>query len=120
MSSLLNQVTPLTKGILWLCPALSASDPQYEEIDYLVDGLLTASLEGNKGDVCQLIIGENFGRPFYVMIVKEPKEVELLSFLQLIKKDLGPENNIVVIDQKASLDNVRLYLKELIPFFKLV
>jgi len=120
MSNLPNQITPLTKGILWLSADVSPANNHYREIDYLLDGLLTASLVENKDSKSQLIIGENFGKPFYVMIVIEQKENELLSFLQLIKKELGTESNIVVIDEKASLEGIKPTLKDLIPYFKML
>lgn len=120
MSNLLSQITPLTKGILWLSIDVSPANNHYREIDYLLDGLLTASLVENKGAKSQLIVGENFGKSFYVMIVSEQKENELLSFLQLIKKDLGPESNLVVIDEKACLEGIKPTLKDLIPYFKVI
>jgi hypothetical protein len=120
MSNLSGQITPLTKGILWLGPDISQGSSHYREIDYLLDGLLTASLQDNRDFFGKLIVGENFGSPFYVMIVKHPKEAELHSFLQLIKKDLMAESNIVVIDENASLETVKPLLKELVPFFKIL
>jgi hypothetical protein len=91
-----------------------------QDDDYLLDGLLTASVDALQNSSAQLFVGENFGSPFYVMIVRASKEAEIQSFLQLIKKDLGAESNIIVIDEKSSFETVRPYLKELIPFLKMI
>jgi hypothetical protein len=120
MSNLTNQVSPLTKGILWLAGDLSPTNIYYKEIDYLLDGLLTASLEGFRKSHGQLVVGENFGSPFYVMIVQEPRESELLSFLHLIKKNLRTESNIIVIDEKNLFEEVRPFLKDLTSYFKTI
>ena len=120
MSNFSNQVTPLTRGLLWLVEEVTPGNSHYSEIDYLLDGLLTASLDSIKNSSAQLIVGESFGSPFYVMIVKTFREAEILSFLQLIKKDLGAESNIIVIDEKGSFETVRPFLKELIPYFKMI
>ncbi len=99
MSDLIQEVTPLTKGIVWLRPEeLSAKDVHYQAIDYLLNGLLTATLKNNSTQ-SSLLMGQNFNRKIYVFATqKEVKKNELASFFSLLEKDLNAEDKILIVD----------------------
>lgn len=99
MSDLIREVTPLTKGIVWLRPEeLSSQSDHYQAIDYLLNGLLTATLKNNSSQTA-LLMGQNFNRSIYVFATqKEVKQNELASFFSLLEKDLGTEDKILVVD----------------------
>lgn len=120
MSELTNLITPLTRGIIWLTAEESPSNQYYSQIDYLLDGLLTSNLLNVKNLSSRLVIGENFGRPLYVMIIKEIKHQEIDSFVALIKKDLGPENDIAVIDETNTLESLKKGLKDIHTHLKMI
>ncbi len=113
MSELINHITPLTRGIIWLVAEESPSNQHYAHIDYLLDGLLTSNLVTAKNLSSRLVIGENFNKPLYVMIIREIKRQEIDSFVSLIKKDLGPENDIAVIDETNTLEKLKNELKDI-------
>ncbi len=99
MSDLIREVTPLTKGIVWLRPEeLSSKSEHYQSIDYLLNGLLTATLKNNATQTA-LLMGQNFNRNIYVFATqKEIQKNELASFFSLIEKELGNEDKILVVD----------------------
>lgn len=112
MSDLINQVTPLTRGIIWLVKdETNVNNPYYGEIDYLLDGLLTANLKATSNLTSRVIIGTNFNNPLYVMVIKEIKQAEVSSFLTLVKNNLGPENDIIVIDEWDGFEKLKPELK---------
>jgi hypothetical protein len=121
MNDLKSQVTPLTRGLIWLTKDESnTSNPHYGAIDYLLDGLLTANLKISTEVSSRVIVGQNFGNSLYVMIVKDPKASELDSFVSLFKKELGPENDILVIDEWDGFGKIKGDLKEIANYIKLV
>ena len=121
MSDLIKQVTPLTRAILWIVKEdVSARSPHYDEIDYLLDGLLTRNLGVNGEVSSRVIVGENFNRPIYIMIMKEFKSSEIESFISLFNKDLGPENDIIVIDESEQLPKMKNELKSISANIKLL
>lgn len=71
----------------------------YKAVDYLLDGLLTLSLNTHSELSSRLIVGKSFGSPLHVFIMKEFKAKEYSSFLELLKKDLTSESSILVIDE---------------------
>ncbi|MES2529079.1 MAG: hypothetical protein V4598_18475 [Bdellovibrionota bacterium] len=99
MNDLIREVTPLTKGIVWLRPEeLSPKDDHYQAIDYLLNGLLTATLKNNSTQT-SLLMGQNFNRKIYVFATqKDVKKNELASFFSLLEKDLNSEDKILVVD----------------------
>lgn len=112
MNNLLNQVTPLTRGIIWLTEnERDFQNSYYQDIDYLLDGLLTANLETNGKVSSRVIIGNNFDKSFYVMIVNEVRREEVESFLSLFAKDLISENDILIIDESKNFENLKPLLK---------
>jgi len=119
MTSLLDQITPLSRGIIWFPTTESIKNSSYfSEIDYLLNGLLTANLNYSTHFSSKLIIGENFKSPLYVMIIREIKEQEIESFITLIKKDLNTRNDITVIDETHSLLKIKKELKEISSHLK--
>lgn len=119
MNELINQVTPLTRGIIWLVKDESdVENPHYREIDYLLDGLLTANLQTSKDVSSRVIIGQNFNQALYVMVIKEAKSAEIQSFLALLKNQLGPENDIIVIDESNALPGLKAELKSIGPHLR--
>lgn len=121
MSDLKSFVTPLTTGIIWFTKdETDTSNPHYGEIDYLLDGLLTANLKTSEAVSSRVIVGQNFDKPIYVMIVRETKPSELDSFISLFKKELGPENDVVVIDEWDGLEKAKKELKDISNNLKLI
>ncbi len=120
MSDLIKLVTPLTRGIIWLVKdASNTSNPRYNQIDYLLDGLLTANLKAASDSSNKVIFGQNFNQPLLVMIVNEIKSNEVQSFVSLFK-DLGPENDILVIDEWDGLSKLKIELEEIHSNLKVV
>ena len=113
MNEIIKEVTPLTRGIIWL--AKDENDPKnshYKEIDYLLDGLLTANLQVGSEVSSRVIVGQNFNTSLFVLIAKEIKSNELESYTSLLK-DLGPENDILVIDELGNFDKLKNALGKL-------
>jgi hypothetical protein len=115
MNELIKQVTPLTIGVIWFVKdETQVSNSHYREIDYLLDGLLTANLKVSAVTTSRVIIGQNFNRPLYVMLIKEAKESEIDSYISLFKKDLSPEHDVVVIDEWDGLKDLKKEFKDII------
>lgn len=102
MSDLVREVTPLTRAIIWLAPPeLKSGDSNYKSVDYLLDGLLTATYL-QSGCNNQVILGKNFSKTFYVLVaLNNPSATELESFLSLVKKDLKAEEKVLVVDEQG-------------------
>lgn len=120
MNDLKKVVSPLTRGIIWLPKDQELSrNSHYADLDYLLDGLLTANLKEAEGSfTSKVIIGSNYGKLLYVYIVKEilPKETE--SFVTLVKKDLMTENDILIIDESDSSGKMKSELSEISSHLK--
>lgn len=113
MNDLKTHVTPLTRGIIWLTKDESnIKNPYYCEIDYLLDGLLTANLKDSASVSSRVIVGQNFDKPIYVYVAKEVKTAELESFVSLLK-DLKQEDDVLVIDELNAYDSLKKDLKTL-------
>lgn len=120
MSDLLKYVTPLTRGIFWLAKdETNQNNPRYSEIDYLLDGLLTANLKSAPELSSRVIIGESFNKPLFVMIAKEIIPSEIDSYLSLLK-DLTPETDILVIDEVDGLTKIKSHLTELKSHLRII
>jgi hypothetical protein len=121
MSNVADHVTPLTRGIIWLAKGdLSAAAPVYRELDYLLDGLLTANLAASAGFSSVVVVGQSFARPLYVAVIRELRSREIESYLSLFKNDLGPENEILVLDDAGQFAQLRSELKPLTAHLKLL
>ncbi len=121
MSNLLKQVTPLTRGIIWF-PKVDFlnTNPNYGDIDYLLDGLLTANLNQSLNFTSKLIIGRNFKSPFYVMVIQEVRESEIQSFVSLIKKDLHPGTDVAIVDEMNKFHLIKNEVREINSYLKLM
>ena len=122
MNDLIQEVTPLTKAIVWLRPeTLSAQDTHYRSLDYLLDGLLTATLKDN-ANPSSLLLGKNFNKKIYVFAtMKDPKKSELESFFTLLEKDMGAEDRILIVDDVEGRENfLRLIPGKLLPHFHVI
>lgn len=119
MSELIKAVTPFTRGILWFVKDhFESQSKYYEEVDYLLDGLLTANLVISHPAQSRVILGNSFNNSIYVFIVNEAKMSEIQSFISLVQKDLGPENDIIVIDEASRFENFKHDFKEISAHLK--
>ena len=108
MTSLLSQVTPLTKGLLWLTSGeFSLETNFYKDVDYLLNGLLTATLKASDANGGHVLLSENFGQPFYVLVANSFSEKEITSFFELIKSQLNEESNVLLIDEMEAFAKVQ-------------
>jgi hypothetical protein len=122
MNELVKQVTPLTRAIIWLTKDESDTlNSHYKDIDYLIDGMLTANIKASSGKVSsRVIIGTSFSKTLIVMVVSEIKAPELQSFVSLIQKDLGPEQDIIMIDEIQSFEQIKSELKAISNNIRLI
>ena len=85
MTNILSQVTPLTKGLLWLTTTpVSVDKSFYKDVDYLLNGLLTATLKKSEATGSHVLITENFGQSFYVIVGNEASDAELKNYFELL------------------------------------
>lgn len=119
MNDLVQEVSPLTRAIVWLRPEeVSQNDIHYKGIDYLLDGLLTATLKESQ-NATSLLVGRNFDRQIYVFATtKDPKKSELDSFLSLLEKELGSPDRILIVDDIDGRENfMKLVPQKLLSHF---
>lgn len=108
MNSLLAQVTPLTKGLLWLTNSTVApGNPFYKDVDYLLNGLLTATLRASDASNGHVLISENFGQTFYAYVGSINSEKNIRSFFELIAPLMGQENNLILIDEIGAFPQIQ-------------
>ena len=104
MNDLLSQVTPHTCGIIWLVNGvITPKDTHYTSLDYLLNGLLTATINSSEIKTSQVIIGNNFGKEIYVLVIKDLKPSEVGSYFTLIKPRLNDEADLLVLDDAENL-----------------
>lgn len=122
MNDLKKIVTPLTRGIIWLPKEQELNrNSHYADLDYLLDGLLTANLkEADNSFTSKVIIGNNYGKLLYVYVVKEIQPNETESFVALVKKDLMAEHDILIIDETDSSKNLKSQLSEISSHLKII
>lgn len=120
MSELLKRITPKTIGIMWFCKDEKNLLPSlYSEVDYILNGLLTASLREHPVLNSRLIVGENFGRPFFVLISSQPSASDIDGFLTLVKKNLREETDVVLIDEVDAMTKLERELRDILPSLRL-
>lgn len=119
MNDLIQEVSPLTSAIVWLRPTeVSAQDAHYKALDYLLDGLLTATLKENNSPT-SVLIGKNFNRKLYVLATKGPQKAELESFLSLFEKELKTDDRILVVDDVSGRENfLKLVPQKILSHFQ--
>lgn len=105
MSDLLDLVTPLTVGIIWFHgETISSEDPHYQKLDYLLDGLLTASA-GENASKTQILIGQNFGRSLHVLsIAGTTTGPQFQNYLSLFEKDLKTEDRVLIVGDSEAFE----------------
>ncbi len=115
MINLLSQITPLTKGLLWLTNGeMSIEKKHYKEVDYLLNGLLTATLKNSHLNQNSVILGENFGNTFFVFVGSSISENELRSYFELIKPHISGESDLLLIDELESFSKIQKIAPETI------
>lgn len=122
MNEIKSLVTPLTRGVIWLArDEKDSQNPVYRDLDYLLDGLLTANIREN-GDLqtSRVIVGRSYGELLLVLIVKEIKKSEISSFVSLVKNGLVTENDVLVIDEQLTLPSLKDDLKEISTHLKII
>jgi hypothetical protein len=108
MTNILSQVTPLTKGLLWLTSSpVSVDKSFYKDVDYLLNGLLTATLKKSEATGSHVLITENFGQSFYVIVGNEATDGELKNYFELLKPVMKDDSNILLIDESGSFAKVQ-------------
>ena len=108
MSNLLSQVTPLTRGLLWFCKDPIGPDQAfYKDVDYLLNGLLTATLKNVTTSSAHVLVSENFGQTLYVIIGTNISDRELESYFELIKTKLTAECDLILIDEINSFNKIQ-------------
>ena len=106
MTDLLAQVTPLTKGIIWITSGeITSQNKFYKEIDYLLNGLLTATLN-SAPSTSHVLLSENFGTNFYVLAGKVEAK-NLKNYLDLVNPHLSVENKVLLIDESDSFKDLK-------------
>lgn len=107
-NGLLSQVTPLTKGLLWLTSSpVSVDKSFYKDVDYLLNGLLTATLKKSEANGSYVLVTENFGKSFYVIVGNETTDAELKNYFELLKPLMMDDNNILLIDESGSFAKIQ-------------
>jgi hypothetical protein len=100
MTSLLSKITPLTKGLVWFAKEeINTESSHYREVDYLLNGLLTATLKNQSVHGCHVLVSENFGENFYVLIGHTFSEKEIASYFDILKTQLRGESDLLLIDE---------------------
>ncbi len=121
MNNVAAYVTPLTCGVIWLIKGeMSTEAPVYRELDYLLDGLLTANLKASANFGSHVVVGSSFAGPLYVMILRELRAQEIESYVALLKKELGPEKEILVLDDADNFAKLRVELGPLAAHLRLL
>jgi SRSO17 transposase len=107
MTDLLGQITPLSIGIIWLTDGpVEVEKKFYKDIDYLVNGLLTATKKLTPMS-SNVMVGKNFGDNFYVFTSSKPEAKELIHFIDLLKPHLKDENSICLIDEIGAFPELK-------------
>jgi len=120
MNDLIKYVTPLTRGIIWLAKdETDHTNPRYSEIDYLLDGLLTANLKTTPTASSRVIIGKSFNQPIYVLIAKEILPKEINSYISLLE-NLSPDTDILVVDEFDGLTRIKSQLSGLSSHLRII
>lgn len=100
MSKLIENVTPLTRGIIWLTKSVdNQSGVHYSSIDYLLNGLLTSSLKDAEGKDHHIFMGNSFGQSLYILMTTKVDSKQIDNLMTLLRPELKPETDILVVDE---------------------
>ncbi len=111
MNRLISKVSPLTQAIVWLTERpIDPNSENYKAIDYLLNGLLTSSINANPDLTSRVLISEQFGKQLHIFIAHEKLSSEYKHFLRLIEDKVTSENNILFIDDIAIFDEFNKHL----------
>jgi hypothetical protein len=100
MTEVLSQVGPEVRGIIWFGHETIGPDSEtYKALDYLLNGLLTASLSDNPNASSWVILSSNFHYPLLAFIVRKFIPQELESYLTLVRKELNDGNKVLLINE---------------------
>lgn len=111
MNKLISKVSPLTKAIIWLtAKPIDSTSKNYKAIDYLLNGLLTSSINANPDISSRVLIGEQFGEELHIYIAHEVLSSEFKHFLKLIENKITTECNILFIDDLSLFEETNKYL----------
>lgn len=107
MTKLISRVSPLTKAIIWFtAKPIEQNCENYKAIDYLLNGLLTSSINANPDLLSHVLIGEQFGDQLYIFVACDLSTSEFKHFLRLIENKVTTENTILVIDDISKFDEM--------------
>lgn len=116
LSQLIN---PNTCGILWLTDEpLGYDSPGAYEVNYLLDGILTKTLEqANDSQVSpsNFFLGENFGKPFFVgqNVIKDKKDfTKVFDTLNVASPFITEGAQVYILNKSKNTANLNV-LKEL-------
>lgn len=106
MNELRSSVGPKTKSLIWLSPKEGPkAHRHFDEIDYLLDGLLTATFSQSELKPTT-ILGNNFGENLFVFVAPDNASAELKSYVELMEKNLKEEDEILVVDDRSEIDDL--------------
>lgn len=108
MNSLLDQVTPDTRALIWLTKEdITPTHTFYKSMDYLLDGLLTANHENLNQRNSHVLMGKNFGQTFFLMIARDLEKKELEGFVTVVGPELKVGQKILVLDETQNFDALK-------------
>lgn len=107
MNKLISKVSPLTRAIVWLVATpINSQSENYRAIDYLLNGLLTSSVNACPEFSSRVLIGEQFEDQLHIFIAHSVNSSEFNHFIRLIEEKVTTGNNILVIDEIGAFDEV--------------
>lgn len=107
MNNLLKQITPNTKGVIWISPEIDDVQSYYfKTLDYLLNGLYSATKLANPEAKDHTFVGDSFGRSVYVYVAKEFKNDSLKNFFSLFDQSLTDDQRIIWISENQSLEGI--------------
>ncbi len=108
MSNLIENVTPLTRGIIWLTKGLdNQSGAHYQSIDYLLNGLLTLNLKEASIKDHYLFVGNSFGQSLYILITDKVDASQIENLMTVLAAELKPETDILVVDELSEMGTLQ-------------
>jgi hypothetical protein len=108
--------------VIWFTKQESDSlNNHYKVIDYLCDGILTASQTTLHQKSSLVLAATNFGSPLMVFVAKSIVKKEVESFLTLVKIEEVAAGNILLVDDGNLLPELeRMFPKKVTEKLKRV